>query len=35
MHGNGQADAWRAMDLFAPTDEHRMLVATMRDFVRD
>ncbi len=23
------------MDLFAPTDEHRMLAATMRDFVRD
>lgn len=26
-------DAWRSMDLFAPTEEHRMLAATMRDFV--
>ncbi len=26
-------DSWRSMDLFAPTDEHRMLAQTMRDLV--
>ena len=26
-------DSWRSMDLFAPTDEHRMLATTMRDLV--
>jgi isovaleryl-CoA dehydrogenase len=35
MHGTVRSDSWRSMDLFAPTDEHRMLGATMRDFVRD
>ncbi len=25
--------SWREMDLFAPTDEHRMLAATMREYV--
>jgi len=35
MQPNTETEPWRTMDLFAPTDEHRMLGATMRDFVRD
>ncbi len=35
MHGNTPTEAWRSMDLFEPTEEHRMLSATMRNFVRD
>jgi isovaleryl-CoA dehydrogenase len=26
--------AWRSLDLFAPTDEHRLLADTLRDFVQ-
>jgi len=28
-----ESDSWRTMDLFAPTDEHRMLATTLRGFV--
>ncbi len=28
-------DAWRELDLFAPTDEHRLLAETVAAFVRD
>ncbi len=35
MHGNSPDEGWRSLDLFGPTEEHRMLSATMRDFVRD
>ena len=35
MQGHPQPEAWRSMDLFEPTEEHRMLSVTMRDFVRD
>ncbi len=35
MHENRHDEGWRSRDLFAPTEEHRMLSATMRDFVRD
>lgn len=34
-HDTSANGAWRAVDLFVPTDEHRMLAATMREFVRD
>ena len=27
--------AWRHMDLFAPTEEHRLLADTLRTFVTD
>ena len=29
------AAAWRQLDLFAPTEEHRLLVATMQQFVKE
>ncbi len=35
MHGNNSTEPWRTMNLFAPTEEHQMLAATMRDFVRN
>jgi isovaleryl-CoA dehydrogenase len=35
MQPDDGREPWRTMDLFAPTDEHRMLAATMRDFVRE
>ena len=28
------SDPWRALDLFAPTDEHRLLAETLREFVK-
>ena len=35
MRSETTTDPWRTMDLFAPTEEHRMLAATMREFVRN
>src|SRR5690606_34394411 len=35
MRSETVTDPWRTMDLFAPTEEHRMLAATMREFVRN
>lgn len=34
MHDSA-ATAWRKLDLFAPTEEHKLLAHTLADFVRD
>jgi isovaleryl-CoA dehydrogenase len=34
MHDTAAA-AWRSLDLFAPTEEHKLLAQTLADFVRD
>jgi isovaleryl-CoA dehydrogenase len=31
---NLEPEPWRALDLFAPTDEHRLLAETLREFVK-